>query len=125
MVFSKMNIISVKLILRDLKAYLHSKVMFSKINIFQKFPVWSNSVPQDQNNETISNRCQAMNSPRVEMKLTHHLIHRSQTIEKYLFYQIFVLPKFTLQQIHSLSSKSLLCRGLNVIGFMSKHERAQ
>ena len=44
-----------------------------------------------------TNRCQAMNSPRGEMKLTHHLIHRSQKTEKYLFYRIFVLLKFTLE----------------------------
>ena len=47
--------------------------MFSKMNIFQcqpksqKFPVLSNFVPQDQDNEMNSdgntNMCQAMNSP--------------------------------------------------------------
>ena len=43
-----------------------------------------------------TNIWQAMNSPRGEIKLTHHLIHRSQK-KIYLFYRIFVLPKFNLQ----------------------------
>ena len=48
MVFSKITIISVNQIYRDLKAHLHSKVMFSKIIIsqsqpnIQKFPLLSN-----------------------------------------------------------------------------------
>ena len=119
-----MNIISVKRIFRDLKAYLHSKEMFSKMNIFhcqpksQKFPVLSNSVPQDQDNETISDgiykQVSGHDLSTGEIKLTHHLNHRRQKTEKYLFYRIFVLPKFTLQGlIYTVMYKehhTLLCK---------------
>ena len=66
-----------------------------------------------------------MNSPRVEMKLTHHLINRSQKKRK-----IFVLPIIRFTEIYSTTTSSPELQKpsvlrLNLIGFMSKHERAQ
>ena len=66
-------------------------ILFHRIKIKRKF--------QMEN----TNRCQAMNSPRGEIKFTHHLNHKRQKTEKYFVYRIFVLPKFTLYIFMNLS----------------------
>ena len=83
-VFSKMNIISVKgifsIVSPKAKSFPFCPILFHRIKMKKRFQM------ED------TNRCQAMNSPRGEIKLTQ----RRQKTEKYFFYQIFVLPKFTL-----------------------------
>ena len=52
---------------------LFCPILFHRIKIMQRI--------QMEN----TNKCQAMNSPRGEMKLTHHLIHRSQKTKNISF----------------------------------------
>ena len=101
MVFNKINIISVKQTFKDLKAYLPSKVMFSKMNIYYVnpkaigclfCPILLHRIKIGKQFEMENtNMCQDMNSPSGEIKLSIILT----TGDK----EIFAILNFCLTEI--------------------------